>query len=84
MAAPAAKGAAPKGGAPKKDDKKGGKGPKPKVIQTSKKDYYAIGKDGKVERKKKHCPKCGPGVFLGDHKDRTSCGKCGYTEFKKK
>jgi len=28
------------------------------------------------------CPKCGPGVFLAEHKDRFSCGKCGYTEFK--
>ncbi|MCD6403782.1 MAG: 30S ribosomal protein S27ae, partial [Nanoarchaeota archaeon] len=26
---------------------------------------------------------CGPGVFLAEHKDRFSCGKCGYTEFKK-
>lgn len=29
------------------------------------------------------CPKCGSGIFLGVHKDRVSCGKCGYTEFKK-
>ncbi|MDD1745947.1 MAG: 30S ribosomal protein S27ae, partial [Candidatus Methanoperedens sp.] len=28
-------------------------------------------------------PRCGPGVFLGEHKNRLSCGKCGYTEFKK-
>ncbi|MGV8090195.1 MAG: 30S ribosomal protein S27ae, partial [Methanothrix sp.] len=26
---------------------------------------------------------CGNGVFLADHGDRQSCGKCGYTEFKK-
>ncbi|MBC7107479.1 MAG: 30S ribosomal protein S27ae [Methanomassiliicoccales archaeon] len=49
----------------------------------SKKDYYQIG-GGKLERKKRHCPKCGPGVFLAEHADRISCGKCGYTEFKKK
>ena len=30
----------------------------------------------------KHCPKCGAGVRLGDHKDRKSCGKCGYYEKK--
>ena len=30
------------------------------------------------------CPKCGPGVFMAVHKDRVSCGKCGYTEFNKK
>ncbi|MDA7555722.1 30S ribosomal protein S27ae [Euryarchaeota archaeon] len=23
-------------------------------------------------------PRCGPGVFLAIHKDRKSCGKCGY------
>ncbi|MCZ7405861.1 MAG: 30S ribosomal protein S27ae, partial [Candidatus Methanoperedens sp.] len=27
--------------------------------------------------------RCGPGVFLGEHKNRLACGKCGYTEFKK-
>ena len=49
----------------------------------AKKDYYEI-KDDKVERKKKSCPKCGPGVFMAEHEDRVSCGKCGYTEFKKR
>jgi ribosomal protein S27AE len=28
----------------------------------------------------KQCPKCGS--RLADHKNRRSCGKCGYTEFK--
>jgi small subunit ribosomal protein S27Ae len=65
-----------------KDDKKGA--PKAKVVRKSKKDAYAVGKDGKLERKKKHCPKCGPGVFLAAHEDRSACGKCGYTEFAKK
>jgi small subunit ribosomal protein S27Ae len=36
----------------------------------------------KIVRQRKSCPKCGDGVFLADHKDRASCGKCGYTEFK--
>lgn len=40
--------------------------------------------EGKIERKGKFCPKCGPGVFMAQHKDRTSCGKCGYTEFQGK
>jgi small subunit ribosomal protein S27Ae len=52
--------------------------------QAGKKDFFAVSKEGKLERKKRHCPKCGPGVFLADHGDRASCGKCGYTEFKKK
>jgi small subunit ribosomal protein S27Ae len=38
---------------------------------------------GKVTTAKKYCPRCGPGVMMADHKDRTACGKCGYTEFKK-
>ncbi|MFP4050494.1 MAG: 30S ribosomal protein S27ae [Thermoplasmata archaeon] len=46
-----------------------------------KKELYEI-KDDKIERKRRHCPKCGEGVFLGEHKNRISCGKCGYTEFK--
>jgi len=39
--------------------------------------------EGKVTTSKKYCPRCGPGVMMADHKDRTACGKCGYTEFKK-
>ena len=35
-----------------------------------------------ISRFRKHCPKCGPGIFLAEHKDRFSCGNCGYTEFK--
>lgn len=35
-----------------------------------------------INRVRKYCPKCGPGVFIAEHKDRFSCGKCGYTEFK--
>lgn len=35
---------------------------------------------GTFSRKNKTCPKCGPGVFLAAHKNRISCGKCGYAE----
>lgn len=56
---------------------------KPKNKTPSKKySKYTIS-SGKLERAKT-CPKCGPGIFLGIHKDRTHCGKCGYTEFNKK
>ena len=41
-------------------------------------------KNGTLARKTTSCPKCGPGVFLAKHKDRTSCGKCGYTVMQKK
>ena len=46
-------------------------------------EQYEIS-DGKIVRKRQFCPKeeCGPGVFLAVHKDRVSCGKCGYTKFK--
>jgi ubiquitin-small subunit ribosomal protein S27Ae len=44
--------------------------------------YDAAG--GNLNRKNKNCPKCGSGVFLAKHKDRETCGKCGYTEFTSK
>ncbi len=48
-----------------------------------KRELYDIEGD-KIKRKRRCCPKCGEGIFLAVHKDRVSCGKCGYTEFKKK
>ena len=44
-------------------------------------EFFKVEGD-KIIRNRKHCPKCGPGVFIAEHKDRFSCGKCGYTEFK--
>ena len=38
---------------------------------------------GGFKRKNKFCPKCGSGVFLAQHKERVTCGKCHYTEFVK-
>ena len=40
-------------------------------------------KSGAVARLRKECPRCGRGVYLGEHKDRLTCGKCGYTSYKK-
>ena len=57
---------------PKKEKKKRNE---PKIYK-----LYEI-KDGKLVRKNKFCPRCGAGVFLAAHKDRLSCGKCGYTEY---
>jgi ubiquitin-small subunit ribosomal protein S27Ae len=37
-----------------------------------------------AERLKKECPRCGRGYFMAEHKDRLSCGNCGYTTFKSK
>jgi small subunit ribosomal protein S27Ae len=46
-------------------------------------DYYEVSGDS-VTRKRKVCPRCGPGAWLAEHKGRLYCGKCGYTEFEKK
>lgn len=35
-----------------------------------------------LTRTHKSCPKCGPGIFLAEHANRRSCGKCGYSESK--
>ncbi|HEY6535002.1 MAG TPA: 30S ribosomal protein S27ae [Candidatus Nitrosocosmicus sp.] len=59
-------------------DSKDSKGSK--EISVSK--YYKIEGD-KIERLKRECPRCGKGIFMADNKDRFTCGKCGYTEFKK-
>ena len=60
----------------------------PKSIQRSPKESITvIGKEHQIRTlptARKTCPKCGEGVFLAEHKNRVSCGKCGYTEFKKK
>lgn len=37
-----------------------------------------------IQRLRKSCPKCGPGMLLAQHKNRLTCGKCHYTEFLKK
>ena len=47
------------------------------------KNLYDI-QDDKIVRKKRHCPKCGEGTFMAQHKDRETCGHCQYTEFTKK
>jgi small subunit ribosomal protein S27Ae len=38
-------------------------------------------KDVKVYKPGRSCPKCGS--RMAEHSDRFTCGKCGYTEFKK-
>ncbi len=42
---------------------------------------YEVTNDG-LKRKNRHCPKCGHGTFMAEHKDRRTCGKCGYMEKK--
>ncbi len=64
--------------AKKEKERKGKKAPR-KRVKVSKPKFYSI-EDGKIKRNKKFCTKCGPGVFMGEHKNRLSCGKCGYSE----
>ncbi|MEK6844225.1 MAG: 30S ribosomal protein S27ae [Nanoarchaeota archaeon] len=64
-------------------ESKSKKGKKPhKNKPTSKKyEHYTI--EGDKLKRDKSCPRCGAGIFLANHKDRLSCGKCKYTEFLK-
>jgi len=39
-------------------------------------------REQKPYRNLRSCPKCGPGVRLAEHRDRLSCGRCGYMEKK--
>lgn len=60
------------------DKKKSGgkKGSSPTVYK-----YFKV--DGsKISRNRKNCSRCGKGVYMSQHKDRNTCGKCGLTEFK--
>jgi len=34
--------------------------------------------DGKLVRKNEACPRCGPGIFMAKHSNRTTCGRCGW------
>lgn len=47
-----------------------------------KRRFYEV-KGDELVRTRTACPKCGSGVFLAQHADRVSCGRCGYTEFSK-
>jgi small subunit ribosomal protein S27Ae len=45
--------------------------------------YYKITDDGKIIRLNPNCPRCSAGFLMAKHYDRETCGKCGYTVFKK-
>ena len=83
------------GGKKKKKKKKIFKGPKKgnhkhKNVPMRVLKYYEVEGDGdaedyKVTRKRMECPHpdCGAGVFMAQHKDRQTCGKCSLTYVKK-
>ncbi len=66
-----------KGGSGEKKGKRPPSKSKHKKIQAWTK-YEISG--GKAGRKQESCPRCGTGTFLAQHKDRKTCGKCGYSE----
>ncbi|MCH7757548.1 MAG: 30S ribosomal protein S27ae [Thaumarchaeota archaeon] len=53
----------------------GKKGSSPNIYK-----YFKIDGD-KLTRLKKNCSRCGRGVYMSEHTDRRTCGKCGLTEF---
>jgi len=59
------------------------KGKKKKKNKPTSKKYARYKIDGEKLTKGKSCPRCGPGVFLMETKNRLYCGKCHYTEFLK-
>ena len=67
----------------KKDDKKKSGTTTKKKVGKRLADLYTVTGD-KIVKKNKTCPKCGPGMFLANHKDRVVCGKCFYVEMKGK
>ena len=48
-------------------------------VPSKKYSKYKV-ESGKLQRAR-HCPKCGAGIFLAQHKDRVYCGHCQYTEY---
>ncbi|MHA1961158.1 MAG: 30S ribosomal protein S27ae [Candidatus Thorarchaeota archaeon] len=45
---------------------------------------YKVDKSGQVTTARRTCPRCEKGTFMAEHFDRFACGRCGYTEFKRK
>ncbi|CAI9118094.1 OLC1v1019612C1 [Oldenlandia corymbosa var. corymbosa] len=52
-----------------------------KKVELAVLQHYKVDDSGAVHRLRKECPNdgCGPGVFMANHPDRRSCGKCGLT-----
>ena len=52
---------------------------KHKVIKLRVLKFYKVDDSGKVQRLRKVCPQCGPGLFMATHFNRVYCGKCHLT-----
>jgi ubiquitin-small subunit ribosomal protein S27Ae len=79
---PAPAPAAPPAGEPVAEEKKPEKKEKPKApkrrIQVSK--LFKV-EGEQLSRLRKECPRCGKGYFMAQHKNRLTCGNCGYTTY---
>jgi ubiquitin-small subunit ribosomal protein S27Ae len=72
---------------PKKEEGKPQKAAAPKPEKKPKKEekgIYSIYKieSDKVCRLRPTCERCGPGYFMADHRERFTCGHCGFTRYK--
>ncbi|KAH7620798.1 hypothetical protein Ndes2526B_g04727 [Nannochloris sp. 'desiccata'] len=52
---------------------------KHKKVQLRVLKFYKVDDSGKVQRLRKVCPQCGPGIFMATHFDRVYCGSCHLT-----
>lgn len=68
----------------RKAKKKGKRQRKGKKHSTQAANSFYDVKSGDAKRLKRHCPRCGPGTRLAEHKGRLYCGRCAYTEFERK
>ena len=66
---------------PKSSSKKSKSGPARKKVNPQIWKFYSIDGDS-VSKSKRDCPRCGKGVFMAEHSNRFTCGKCNYTTFK--
>ena len=60
------------------------KGKNPHKNKPTSKKYSKYKISGNSVTRDSFCPRCGPGVFLMKSSNRSYCGKCHYSEFKKK
>jgi small subunit ribosomal protein S27Ae len=58
-----------------------GEGKKPHKNKPTSEKWKRYTISGSSLKKAKACVKCGAGIFLAQHNNRLSCGKCRYTEF---
>ena len=67
-----------------KEDKSAAKLEKKAGTKKEEKGVNALYKveGGKVTRLRPTCERCGSGYFMAKHKDRYTCGHCGFTRYK--